>query len=186
MEFCIPWENWETEHIQYALSQENTRVDNALFVPIYYMDRLVKCQALHILSPTLSISDKIEATNLGTFIVVHIDKNSEFGKKLNSFENRNMEHATQNQSTWWPLNATSKIMYKTALITLPSGNLEWRIQIPDSGIFSCYDTQRKSWFASNESGLVNRKWKIVARISGLWVDQKAFGMEWKLIGAFVL
>jgi hypothetical protein len=186
MEFCIPWENWIVENIQYGLSQTNTRIDNGLFVPIYYADRSVRCQAFHILSLPLSISEKIEATNLGTFLVINIDKDCEFGKKLKEFELRNMAHATHNKSLWWPSNSSKAMTYKTALTTLASGNLEWRIQIPDSGIFSCYDTLRKSWFASNEPGLANRKFKILARTSGLWVDQSGFGMEWKLIGTFVM
>jgi len=186
MEFCIPWENWNVEDIQYGLSQSNTRIENGLFVPIFYADRTVKCQAFHILSPPLTISETVEATNQGTFLVVNIPKDSMFGEKLKGFKTHNMNHATRNQTTWWASNIQKSISYKTALTTLDSGDLEWRIQIPDSGIFTCYDTQRKSWYASNEAGLVNRQWKILARTSGLWIDQHAFGMEWKLIGTFVV
>jgi hypothetical protein len=184
MEFSIPWQNWNIEDIQYGLSQTNTRIDNGLFVPIYFADKNVKCQAFHLLSPELTIQDT-ESTNEGIYIIIKIPKDSEFCKKLREFDDRNLHEASKNQSGWWA-NSSKQISYKTALKNLPSGETEWRLQIPDSGIFSCYDTQRKSWYASNESGLAKRNWKILARTSGLWINQTSFGMDWKLIGAFVI
>lgn len=184
MEFSIPWQNWNIEDVQYGLSQVNTRIESGLFVPIYFSDKNVKCQALHILSPELSIQG-IEATNDGMYIIVKIPKESEFGVKLKDFDERNLQQADSFKSIWWT-NPTILISYKTALKKMENGDVEWRLQIPDSGIFSCYDTQRKSWYASNESGFLKRKWKILARTSGLWINQNSFGMEWKLIGAFVI
>ena len=183
MEFCIPWQGWNIPDIQYGLSQTNTRIENGLFVPIYYADKNVKCQAVHILSPAFQITG-IDSTKNGTFLVVKIPINCNFREKLLDFDTRNLNHATKNQNTWW-FNKTN-LSYKTALTKLATGEVEWRIQIPDSGIYSCYDTVRKSWYASNESGLTKRKCRILARTSGLWIDQQAFGMEWKLIGAFVV
>jgi hypothetical protein len=144
----------------------------------------VKCQAFHLLSPELTIQDT-ESTNEGIYIIIKIPKDSEFCKKLREFDDRNLQEAAQNQSSWWS-NLSKQISYKTALKNHPNGETEWRLQIPDSGIFSCYDTQRKSWYASNEAGLAKRNWKILARTSGLWINQTSFGMDWKLIGAFVI
>jgi hypothetical protein len=183
MEFCIPWQNWDTDDIKYGLSQANTRIENGLFVPIYFADKNVKCQAFHLLSPELTFQN-IETTNEGMFIVLKIPETSEFIKKLRMFDDKNLELATNNQNEWWP-NNPGEISYKTAM-TKVKEETEWRLQIPDSGIFSCYDTQRKSWYASNESGLNKRKWKILARTSGLWINNNSFGMDWKLIGAFVV
>jgi hypothetical protein len=184
MEFCIPWQNWNIEDVQYGISQTNTRIENGLFIPIYFADKNVKCQAFHLLSPEL-IRQDIETTKEGIYIIVKIPKNNDFAKKLKEFDDRNLETASKYQSEWWAKSA-SQIVYKTALKNLPTGEVEWRLQIPDSGIFSCYDTSRKSWYASNESGLEKRKWKILARTSGLWVNETSFGMDWKLIGAFVV
>jgi len=185
MEFSLPWQNWEIEDIQYGLFQTNTRIENGLFVPIYYTDKTVKCQALHVLSPVLTIVDTKSNVD-GTFIILKIPKDNEFAEKLKQFDQRNIDQATHNQNMWWAKNAPKPLSYKTALKTLINGDLEWQVQIPDSGIFSCFDTQRKAWYASNESGTAKRKWKILVRTSGLWVDQSSFGMEWKLIGAFVV
>jgi hypothetical protein len=184
MEFGIPWQNWNIDDVQYGSAQLNTRIDNGLFVPIFFLNKNVKCQALHILSPEMIIQET-ESTNDGMYIIVKIPKDSEFVIKLKEFDERNLQQATDFKSTWWT-NTSSIISYKTALKTLESGDIEWRLQIPDSGIFSCYDLQRKSWYASNESGLIKRKWKILARTSGLWINNNSFGMEWKLIGAFVV
>jgi hypothetical protein len=184
MEFSIPWENWVVSDIQYGLSQTNTRIENGLFVPIFYSNSEVRCQAFHVMSPPLTLHDKIESNNAGTYVSVKIPKESEFGKKLKEFDAQNVAHAALNKNSWWAGNRTTN--YRSVLSSNSMGELEWRIQIPDSGIFSCFDMQRKSWFASNESGLSrSRQWRILARTSGLWVDQGAFGMEWKLIGAFV-
>lgn len=184
MEFCIPWQNWNIEDIQYGISQTNTRIENGLFIPIYFADKNVKCQAFHLLSPELTKQD-IETTNEGIYIIVKMPKNSDFSKKLKEFDERNLQTASKHQSEWW-VKSSKQIIYKTALKNLPTGEIEWRLQIPDSGIFSCYDTKRKSWYASNESGLEKRKWKILARTSGLWINETSFGMDWKLIGAFVI
>ena len=184
MEFCIPWQRLNVPDIQYGLSQTNTRIDNGLFIPIYYSDKNVKCQALHLLSPALQVLG-IDSTKNGTFLIVSVSGLTEFAKRLLDFELRNLAHATKNQKIWWHQDK-SNLSYKTAITKLANGDLEWRIQIPDSGIYSCFDTNRKSWYASNESGLAKRQMKVLARTSGLWVDQTAFGMEWKLIGAFVI
>jgi len=184
MEFSIPWQNWNIEDIQYGLAQVNTRIENGLFVPIYYSDKNVKCQAFHLLTPELEIQE-IESTKEGIFIIIKIPKSNEFCNKLRTFDEHNLQVASLNQATWWS-NSSSQISYKTALRSLPTGETEWRLQIPDSGIFSCYDTQRRSWYASNEAGLAKRKWKILARTSGLWITESSFGMDWKLIGAFVI
>jgi len=183
MEFCIPWQRWNIPDIQYGLSQTNTRIENGLFVPIYYSDKNVKCQAVHLLAPAFTVQG-IDATKNGTFLVIKVPAKAEFASKLLDFETRNLNLATKNQHAWWP-NKTS-LSYKTALTTLQNGDLEWRIQIPDSGIYSCFDSVRKSWYASNESGLARRECRVLARTSGLWIDHSAFGMEWKLIGAFIV
>lgn len=183
MEFCIPWQRLNVQDIQFGLSQTNTRIENGLFIPIYYSDKNVKCQAVHLLSPPLQISG-IDSTKNGTFLVIKLPGSTEFANKILEFELRNLAHATKNQNIWWT--NKSNLSYKTAITKLQSGDLEWRVQIPDSGIYSCFDTVRKSWYASNESGLAKRNCKILARTSGLWVDQQAFGMEWKLIGAFAV
>jgi len=186
MEFGIPWQNWNINDIQYGLSQSNTRIEDGLFVPIYFSDKYVKCQAFHLLSPELTIHE-METANDGIFLHFKIPKDSEFSRKMREFDQRNLHEAEDFKEGWWPKNRiTNPISYKTALKTLQNGDLEWRLQIPDSGIFSCYDTQRKSWYASNESGLMKRKWKILARTSGLWINHNSFGMDWKLIGAFVV
>lgn len=181
MEFCIPWQRWNIKDIQYGLSQTNTRIENGLFVPIYYTDKNVKCQAVHLLSPALQISG-IESTTNGTFIIVKVLINTEFGAKLMEFETHNQNQAIKNQ--YWLIKPS--LIYKTGLIAINKDELEWRVQIPDTGIYSCFDCIRKSWYASNESGLTKRSCRIVARTSGLWIDKVAFGMEWKLIGAFVV
>lgn len=181
MEFSIPWQNWNIEDIQYGASQVNTRIENGLFVPIYFADKNVRCQAFHLLSPELIIHE-IETTHEGMYAVIRIPKMSEFANKLRAFDERNLQQAAGFQTAWFTKPAVS---YKSALKNIDK-EVEWRLQIPDSGIFSCYDTVRKSWYASNETGLVKRKWKILARTSGLWINQSSFGMEWKLIGAFVL
>ena len=183
MEFCIPWQNWNVEDVQYGLSQTNTRIENGLFIPIYYSDKNVKCQAVHLLSPPLSIIS-IDSSKIGTFLVIRINKGTDFAKKILDFETRNLNQASRNQHSWW--NQEKKIAYKTALTKYESGDIDWRVQVPDSGVYSAFDTTRKSWYASTESGLAKRQIKILARASGLWVDTNAFGMEWKLIGAFVV
>jgi len=183
MEFCIPWQRLNVPDIQYGLSQINTRIENGLFVPIYYSDKNVKCQALHLLSPALQVIGT-DPTKNGTFLVLKVPGSIEFAQKLLEFELRNLNHATKNQNMWWA--NKSNLSYKTAITKLPAGDLEWRIQIPDSGIYSCFDTTRKSWYASNESGLAKRSCRVLARTSGLWIDNQAFGMEWKLIGAFAV
>lgn len=181
MEFGIPWQRWNIEDIQYGNSQSNTRIENGFFVPLYFADKHVKCQAFHLLSPELTIQE-IETTRDGVYIILKIPKTTEFGKKLKEFDERNLQKAGE----WFTKaeDSSSRISYKTALKNLPNGDLEWRLQIPDSGVFSCFDSNRKGWYASNESGLVNRKWKILARTSGLWLMDSSFGMDWKLIGAF--
>ena len=180
MEFGIPWQNWNIEDIQYGNVQSNTRIENGLFVPVYFADKHVKCQAFHLLSPELTIQE-IENTRDGTFIILKIPSTTDFGKKLKAFDEHNLQKAEE----WFTTHNSQKITYKTALKNLPNGDLEWRMQIPDSGVFSSYDSQRKGWYASNEAGLVNRKWKILARTSGVWIIDSSFGMDWKLIGAFV-
>jgi hypothetical protein len=186
MEFAIPWQNLNIDDIQYGLSQNNTRIDDGLFVPIYYADKNVRCQAVHILTPELIIRD-IESCDDGIYLNFLIPTNSDFLKKLKELDLRNLQEADTHKNTWWPKNKfLTDISYKTVLKTLSNGQTEWRLQIPDSGIFSCYDTARKSWYASNESGLQKRKWKILGRTSGLWINQNSFGMDWKLIGAFVI
>jgi len=183
MEFSIPWQNWNVEDIQYGAAQTNTRIEEGLFVPIYFADKNVKCQAFHVMTPELTIQES-ETTKEGVFVILKIPQTTDFGKKLKEFDERNLNHAADFKSTWW---SNENIAYKTALKNLPNGELEWRLQIPDSGIFSCYDTSRKGWYGSNESGLTNkRKWKIMARTSGLWINETSFGMDWKLIGAFVM
>lgn len=183
MEFCIPWQNWNVEDVQYGLSQVNTRIDKGLFVPIYYSDKNVKCQAVHLLSPPLTITG-IDPSKSGTFVVMRVNKGTEFAAKLLDFETRNMNQASRHQHSWW--NQEKQITYKTALTKYENGDIDWRIHVPDSGIYSAFDTVRKTWYASTESGLVKRQIKVLARASGLWVDPVAFGMEWKLIGAFVI
>jgi hypothetical protein len=182
MEFAVPWERLTVSDVQYGLSQINTRIENGLFIPVYYANRDIRCQALHLLSPSILITDRIDANSVGTFITVRIPHDSEFGKKLQDLDNQNIQHAILHKTSW----GSQRLNYKSSLSQLPDGDLDWRIQIPDSGVFSCFDTQRKSWFASNESGLTKtRTWRILARSSGLWVDPVGFGMDWKLIGAFV-
>jgi len=183
MEFCIPWQRWNTEDIHYGLHQVNTRIENGLFVPIYYANQSLRCQAIHVLTPALDISTVENGSN-GVFLKVTLSADSEFGKRLLEFDEKNLAQATINKSLWWT-NKQSKLSYETAVKRLPSG-IEWKIQIPDSGIFTCFDTKRKCWYASNESALQGREWKLVARTSGLWIDSSSFGMEWKLIGAFVI
>jgi len=184
MEFSIPWETLNVSDVQYGLAQTNTRIDNGLFVPLFYANNEIRCQALHLLTPLLPVSDKIESNHIGTYLTLKVSKDGEFAKKLRELETQNLHHATLNRSTW---SSSNRILtYKSAITLTTTGDLEWRIQIPDSGIFTCFDNQRKSWFASNESGLTKtRSWRILARTSGLWIDQSSFGMEWKLIGAFI-
>lgn len=181
MEFCIPWKNWIVNDVQYGLYQLNTRIDGGLFVPIYYSDKNVKCQAVHLLSPPLNIVG-LDSTKMGTFLVLRINKDSDFGQKLLDLDTHNLNHAARNQHNWW--NQEKLISYKTALNKYDNGDIDWRVQVPDSGVYSAFDTIRKSWYASNESGLSKRQAKILARTSGMWVDPLAFGMDWKLIGAF--
>lgn len=183
MEFAIPWENWNVKEVQYGLAQTNTRIDNGLFVPIFYSNQLIRCQAFHLLSPILVMNDDIENKQTGTFIVVRIPKDSEFAKKVKELDAQNLQEAVKNKNIWW--STASKHTYHSSLRNHSSGDLEWQIQVPDSGIFTCFDCTRKKWFASNESGLTRRKWRILVRTSGLWIDQHGFGMDWKLIGAFV-
>jgi hypothetical protein len=184
MEFSIPWENLTVSDIHYGQAQANTRIENGLFVPIFYSNTEIRCQALHILTPLIPLSERIDANSVGAYLTVRVPKDTEFAKKLRDLEAQNLQHATLNRMAWWSNQRPPT--YKTAITQLGGGDLEWRIQIPDSGIFSCFDTQRKSWFASNESGLTKtRSWRLLVRTSGLWIDQTAFGMEWKLIGAFV-
>ena len=184
MEFSIPWQNLNIEDIQYGNAQSNTRIENGFFVPIYFADKHVRCQAFHLLSPELTIQE-IETTRDGVFIILKIPKTTDFGKKLKAFDERNLQNAEECRKEWFSTGKSEQtITYKTALKNLPNGDLEWRLQIPDSGVFSCYDSSRKGWYGSNESGLVNRKWKILARTSGLWIIDSSFGMDWKLIGAF--
>ena len=181
MEFCIPWQRWNIQDIQYGLSQTNTRIESGLFVPIYYTDKNVKCQAVHLLSPPLQIV-RIDAIRDGTYLVVKVPLQSEFGLKIMEFESRNKNHAAKNQQVW----SKPILSYKSALLNSNKEEIEWRIQIPDTGIYSCFDTVRTSWYASNESGLAKRNCRILARTSGLWIDHTQFGMDWKLIGAFAI
>jgi hypothetical protein len=181
MEFCIPWKNLIVDDVQYGLSQVNTRIQGGLFIPIYYADKNVKCQAVHLLTPPLKIIG-LDPNKNGTFLVVRIDKDIEFGSKLLDFDTHNLNHATRNQHNWW--NQEKQISYKTALTKYDNGDIDWRIQVPDSGVYSAFDWVRKSWYASNESGLGDRQPKILARTSGIWVDSNSFGMDWKLIGAY--
>ena len=184
MEFSIPWENLTVPDIQYGLAQTNTRIENGLFVPIFYANKEIRCQALHILTPLLPLSDRVDANSNGTYLTLRVSKDLEFYSKLLQLESQNLRHASLNRATWSTQQRVHT--YKSAITQLQNGDLDWRIQIPDSGIFSCFDTHRKSWFASSESGLTKtRTWRILARTSGLWIDQAAFGMDWKLIGAFV-
>ena len=183
MEFCIPWQNWNIEDIHYGLHQVNTRIESGLFVPIYYTNQTIRCQAFHVLTPALEIRGTEYGAN-GVYLKIHVEQESDFAKALLAFDDRNLTHATGNKNLWWP--QKKGLQYQTAIKQLPSGDLEWRVQIPETGIFTCFDTKRKCWYASNESNLENRKWKIVARTSGLWIDANSFGMEWKLIGAFVI
>jgi hypothetical protein len=184
MEFCIPWQNWNIEDIQYGIYQNNTRIENGFFVPIYFADKYVKCQAFHLMTPELTINET-DLTHETNYLHFKIPKNSDFEKKIREFDLRNLSEAEKFKEAWWPKN-NNQISYNTALKSLSSGDTEWRLQIPDSGIFSCDDTVRKCWYTSNESGLAKRKWKIMVRTSGLWINQNSFGMDWKLIGAFVL
>lgn len=183
MEFSIPWENWNVKEVQYGLSQTNTRIENGLFVPIFYSNTLIRCQAFHLLSPLLVMNDSIEQKAAGTYINMRIPKDSEFGKRMKELDAQNLQEANKNKSIWWSNN--NRHVYHSSLKTLSSGDIEWSIQVPESGIFTCFDSVRKSWYASNESGLVKRHWRIMVRTSGLWIDQNGFGMDWKLIGAFV-
>lgn len=191
MEFSIPWQNWNIEDIHYGMSQINTRIEDGLFVPIYFADKHVKCQAFHLLSPELTIQE-VETTNDGIYLIIKIPKNTDFNNKLKEFDLKNLQHATYHQSQWWPhliqghVQTQTHGTYKSSLKTQPSGDSEWRLQIPDSGIFSYYDTQKKSWYGSTEAGLMKRKLKILARTSGLWINKTSFGMDWKLIGAFIV
>jgi hypothetical protein len=183
MEFSIPWQKWNVEDIQYGLAQINTRIEGGLFVPIYFVDNNVKCQAFHVLTPELTIQE-IETTKSGVFAILKIPHKNDFGKRLQEFDVRNLQHAAKFKSTW---GSSENVSYETGLKKLQNGDLEWRLQIPDSGIFSCYDTSRKSWYGSNEAGITSKRhWKIMARTSGLWINQGSFGMDWKLIGAFVI
>jgi hypothetical protein len=172
MEFSIPWQNWNIEDIKYGLAQNNTRIENGLFVPIYFSDKNVTCQAFHVLTPEVVIKD-VETIHDKMFLVLKLSDANNFGLKLGQFDQKNLEYGK--------ILTLGAIEYQSAL----KGD-EWYIQIPDSGIFSCYDTKRKSWYASNEAGLLKRKWRILARTSGLWINQTNYGMDWKLIGAFVL
>lgn len=187
MEFSIPWQNWNIEDIHYGMSQINTRIEDGLFVPIYFADKHVKCQAFHLLSPELTIQE-VETTNDGIYLIIKIPKNTDFNNKLKEFDIKNLQHATYHQSHWWPqlTQGQGQGQYKSALKIQASGDSEWRLQIPDSGIFSYYDTQKKSWYGSTEVGLMKRKLKILARTSGLWINKTSFGMDWKLIGAFIV
>jgi hypothetical protein len=185
MEFCVPWQNWSIEDIHYGVQQVNTRIDNGLFVPIFYANQNLRCQAFHVLTPALDIKDIDSSNPNAVFLKVRMDADTDFGKRLLEFDERNLQLATTNKTIWWS-DKSKKQTYHTAVKILPKNRIEWQIQIPDSGIFTCYDTQRKSWYASNESNLQGRKWKLVARTSGLWIDNTSFGMEWKLIGAFVI
>lgn len=181
MEFSIPWQNWNVNNVQYGIRQTNTRITDGLFIPIYYNERYIRCQALHLYTPELIIKEIVSLTN-GTYAVVEIDKNSPFFEKILEFEQQNQNLADKNKSTWWSENINP--IYKSAFSKSTSSML-WHIQIPDSGIFSCYDTQRKSWYASNEEGLKEKKWRLLARTSGVWVDSTSYGIDWKIIGAFV-
>ena len=184
MEFCIPWQNWSNNDIQYGLHQVNTRIDNGLFVPIFYANQNVRCQAFHLLTPLIETIG-IETTANGTFLKIVIPQAHEFTQRLIELDERNLQQATTNRSQWWTQKGL--MQYQTAVKRVESNKtVEWRIQIPDSGSFSCFDTLRKSWSQSNEPPCQKRKWKFVVRTSGLWIDNHSFGMEWKLIGAFAL
>ena len=184
MEFCIPWQRWNTDDIHYGLHQTNTRIEDGLFIPIYYANQNIRCQAFHVLTPELEIKS-IDNGSTGVFVKVILNKDDEFSKRLVEFDEKNLAHAALHKTLWWDTKKT-KLSYETAVKRLPDGVIEWKVQIPDSGIFSCFDTKRKCWYASNESALQGRKWKLVVRTSGLWIDANSFGMEWKLIGAFVI
>jgi hypothetical protein len=182
MEFCIPWQNWNVDNVQYGMRQSNTRIVNGLFIPIYYNERYIRCQALHLYTPEMILKD-ILCLSSGTFAVMELDKNNPFCEKITSFEKQNKTVAEKNKAIWWE-NCPGEYTYKSAFEETETGLL-WQIQIPDTGVFSCYDTNRKSWYASNEEGLCNKKWRVLARTSGLWVDNLNYGIDWKIIGAFV-
>ena len=154
-------------------------------MPVYYANQNIRCQALHLLTPSLEIIGQ-ENSPSGVFLRILVPGASEFASRLQEFDAKNLQQATSNKNSWWITKSAKPLEYQTSIKRLATGDIEWSVQIPESGIFSSYDTKRKTWFASNESGLQKRKWKIVVRTSGLWIDSTAFGMEWKLIGAFVI
>jgi hypothetical protein len=182
MEFCIPWQNWNIENVQYGIRQTNTRISNGLFIPIYYNERYIRCQALHIYTPEFELKE-IKCLPNGTYAIMEMEKSNPFYDKIISFEKQNKNMAEKNKNLWWENNDV-KCEYKSAFEETEN-TIKWYVQIPDSGIFSCYDTQRNSWYASNEEGLNSKKWRLLARTSGLWVDNLNYGVDWKIIGAFV-
>ena len=173
---------WNINNIQYGIRQANTRIEEGLFIPIYYNERYIRCQALHLYTPEMNLKE-ILTTNTCTYAVMELDINSPFCEKIEEYEKKLLDIGEKNKSIWWQNNTLVK-QYKSAFVKTPS-SLLWYLQIPDSGIFTCYDTSRKSWYASNEDGLKNKKWRILARTSGIWVDKKSYGVEWKIIGAYV-
>ena len=184
MEFCVPWQSWSANDIHYGLHQVNTRIDNGLFVPIYYANQVVRCQAFHIVSPIID-SLIIESTQNGTFIKIVLPADHDFAKRLVDLDERNLQQATINKHQWW--SHKGQMQYQTAVKRVESNKtVEWKIQIPDTGSFSCFDTHRKNWYLSSDTTFQKRKWKFIARTSGLWIDSNSFGMEWKLISAFVI
>jgi hypothetical protein len=184
MEFSIPWQNWNVNNVQYGIRQTNTRIEDGLFIPLYYNERYIRCQALHLYTPELHLKEILSLAT-GTYAVLEIDKavDGPFCEKIADFELQNKNIADKNKSVWWQ-DSSANYIYKTAFTETPTSIL-WQLQIPDSGIFSCYDTSRKSWYASNEDGLKERNWRVLARTSGIWVDKTSYGIDWKIIGAFV-
>jgi hypothetical protein len=92
MEFCIPWQNWNIEDIQYGIYQNNTRIENGFFVPIYFADKYVKCQAFHLMTPELTINET-DLTHETNYLHFKIPKNSDFEKKIREFDLRNLSEA---------------------------------------------------------------------------------------------
>ena len=185
MEFTIPWQNWDNQDIQFGLTQINTRIEDGFFIPIYFSNNNVRCQAFHLLSPVLEIHN-FSANSNGSFIILKIQNVSEFKEKLCDFEKRIIKHTYKNHAHFWNKDTLSKVTHKSTLTKLNDEFSGLKVQIPDSGLFSCFDTKRKHWYASNETGIQNRKMKILLRTSGIWIDQNSFGVEWKLIGSFVV